>query len=416
MYDLVMLDNYGANNISRDEAVYLISLHNDFSNERIRPRNRNDIFLYLYGFFGEQKNFQTNFSYIDSFSREKYIMDVLSCKEHPDNTFGINVPEEFFEIKNFSTDEYSSLVFLVLLMFINSNGVIDATLIPEVLKNPIFSKDNIISVLNQNSTSIDEFRSSSLKRQFLYSKPIIKIGDSFVSANVFLMTALFQNSNYWIMRNAYQNKHSQKFINAFGIYFEMYIEELLDFCLSKKQYLKIPTVNTGKRADWLINIDEYSFIVEQKSSLSILDIKQNQPDIEAMKKHILNNWGEAVKQLSETQLALQIEQPIKIILVYEDYYKAKCLEELFTLNSELENDYNYWLMTIDEFEMLFYTYKTNPKLFIEIIEEKIALEHSLSSTGREIEYLLHKKDIINNKYLQDRGIRELYNKLKNSFY
>lgn len=48
-----------------------------------------------------------------------------------------------------------------------------------------------------------------------------------------------------------------------------------------------------------------------------------------MKRHILKTWGEAVRQLNETQAALSLDTPIKIILVYEDYYKAECLEELF---------------------------------------------------------------------------------------
>lgn len=58
-------------------------------------------------------------------------------------------------------------------------------------------------------------------------------------------------------------------------------------------------------------------------------IKQNQTDIEKMKKHIVKNWGEAVKQLDNTQKARKMKNPIKIILIYEDYYKSECLDELF---------------------------------------------------------------------------------------
>lgn len=55
-----------------------------------------------------------------------------------------------------------------------------------------------------------------------------------------------------------------------------------------------------------------------------------------MKQYILKTWGEAVRQLSETQTALNIEKPIKIILLYEDYYKAECLDELFKLDCDLK--------------------------------------------------------------------------------
>lgn len=338
-------------------------------------------------------------------------MDILSCKEHSNNTFGINVPGKFFEITGYTTDCYSALVYYILLMFIQNNGVITQSQILS-LNNNVFTQENIITVLNQYSATIDNIRNSSLKRQFLYAKPILKIGEKFISANAFLMNALFMNSNYWIIRNDYQRIHSQHFINAFGIYFEMYVEEFLNNCLSNDQFSKIPTENDEKRADWIINIENYTFLVEQKSSLSLLGIKQNQPDIEAMKRHILKTWGEAVRQLSETQTALSLDSPIKIILVYEDYYKAECLEELFRLDPGIVNDYNYWLMTINEFEMFFHTYKSNPALFFEIIVNKIELEHTQSHEGREIELLLSQKGVSENLYIQESGIIQQYQRIE----
>ena len=119
-----------------------------------------------------------------------------------------------------------------------------------------------------------------------------------------------------------------------------YVEEILSYCLNNNQFRHIDETNNGKRADWIINIGQYKFIVEQKSTLSLLGIKQNQPDIVSMKQYILKTWGEAIRQLSETQIALNIEKPIKIILLYEDYYKAECLDELFKLDCDLKNDNN----------------------------------------------------------------------------
>ena len=410
-YDLVAAEDYGDKVITKDETVYLISLYNDFCNIRDKKLNKKDILLFVYGFFGEQKDFQTNFSFKERFSREKYILDILSCKEHSDNTFGINVPGKFFEITGFTTDCYSALVYYILLMFIQNNGVITQSQILS-LNNDVFTQENIITVLNQYSATIDNIRNSSLKRQFLYAKPILKIGEKFISANAFLMNALFMNSNYWIIRNDYQRIHSQHFINAFGIYFEMYVEELLNNCLSNDQFSKIPTENDEKRADWIIIIENYTFLVEQKSSLSLLGIKQNQPDIEAMKRHILKTWGEAVRQLNETQAALSLDTPIKIILVYEDYYKAECLEELFRLDPEIVNDYNYWLMTINEFEMFFHTYKSNQELFFDIIVNKIELEHTQSHEGREMELLLSQKGISENLYIQESEIIQQYQRIE----
>lgn len=193
----------------------------------------------------------------------------------------------------------------------------------------------------------------------------------------------------------------------------MYVEELLECCLKTNQFIHIKETNKGKRADWLISIDNYNFIIEQKSALSLLGIKQNQPDVEAMKKYILKNWGEAVRQLNETQIAFNISEPIKIILLYEDYYKSECLDELFDLDSSLKNDNNYWLINIREFEMLFMTYKTSPDVFFKIVSDKIKSEHEHSLAGRELEMFLYKNNVRENKYLKAAGIIEQYDNIKN---
>lgn len=411
LYDLVSSNNYGSKSISFDETIYLVSIYNEYCNSREKNISQKDILLFVYGFFGEQKDFQTNFSFKERFSREKYILDVLSCKKHKDNTFAIDIHKEFFKITGFTTDHYSSLIFFVLLIFILNNGIIKESQIPSY-SNHTFTQNGILSILNQYSTNTTDLRKSELKRQFLYTKPIIKIGEMYISSNAFLMNALFENSNYWILRNEYHRRNLLHFINAFGIYFEMYVEELLNYCLSKEQFSKIPLANNQKRADWAIEIENYTFIVEQKSSLSLLGIKQNQPDIEAMKRHILRTWGEAVDQLNETQNALNLNSAIKIILVYEDYYKSECLGELFRISPNLTNDYNYWLMTIQEFEMLLYTYKTNPTVFFEIITDKVRLEHMQSRDGRDIEQLLSRKGISDNIYIQKSGIINQFQRIE----
>lgn len=165
-YDLVVTENYGEKDISKDETIYLITLYNDYCNVRDKKLSKKDILLFVYGFFGEQKDFQTNFSFKERFSREKYILDNLSCKEHSDNTFGINIPDKFVEITGYTTDCYSALVYFILLLFIQSNGVISQSQIP-LLNSEIFTQENIITVLNQHSADIDDIRNSSLKRQFL---------------------------------------------------------------------------------------------------------------------------------------------------------------------------------------------------------------------------------------------------------
>lgn len=263
-----------------------------------------------------------------------------------------------------------------------------------------------MKVLDMYSVTLDEIRTSKWKRQVLYTHPIIKIDDIYIASNPFLLLSLFANANYWVLRNLYMHKRrdKQKFVNAFGCFFEMYVEELLNNCINKYIFEKIPEERNEKRADWYLNIDGMEFLVEQKSGLSLLCIKQNQTDIEMLKKHIIKNWGEAVKQLNNTQIARKMDNPIKIILVYEDYYKSECLEELFELDKSLVNDEKYWLVTIREFEMLLMLCHDDIELFKKIINEKYDSEITHSSQGRDLRQFFDRYQIYENKYLYEYNI------------
>ncbi len=417
MYELACLKNTGTRDISENEALHLIALFNDYSDKRDLEhiKTGKNVFLNLYGFFGEQKRLQSIHLLDDEFSREKYILDVISAKKHALNTYGINVSQEFKNETGYTTSEFSSMLY-----FIYTNLA---------LVTPFFKRENlktksaehsyiashIMSVIDKYTCSLEEVCKSPFKRQIFYSKPIIKIEDDYISVNPLLMFCLFVNSNYWVMRNMYKDKknNSSHFINAFGTYFEMYVEEILENCLNKSEYLRIPE-EREKRADWQLTLNGIDFLIEQKSGLSLLGIKQSQPDIKMMKNHILKNWGEAVEQLHCTQKAKNLINPIKIILVYEDYYKSECLDELFELNRSLSNDKKYWLLTIREFEMLLMTYKNNPLLFEKIVAEKDSAELNTSHQGRELIQFLNNNGVKDNDYLNLFGITNQIEEIRNN--
>ena len=322
---------------------------------------------------------------------------------------------QFKNETGYTTSEFSSMLY-----FIYANLA---------LVTPYFKRENlktksaeysyiashIMSVIDKYTCSLEEVCKSPFKRQIFYSKPIIKIDDDYISVNPLLMFCLFVNSNYWVMRNMYKDKknNSPHFINAFGTYFEMYVEEILENCLKKSEYLRIPE-EKEKRADWQLTLNGIDFLVEQKSGLSLLGIKQSQPDIKMMKNHILKNWGEAVEQLHCTQKAKNLINPIKIILVYEDYYKSECLDELFELNHSLSNDKKYWLLTIREFEMLLATYKKSPQLFEKIVVEKGSAELNTSKQGRELIQFLNNNGVKDNDYLNMFGIADQIEEIRNN--
>lgn len=420
IYTLIKCGEYGHKEISQMEALHLIALFNDYSNEieKKQIRHSADIFLKVYGFWGEQKRFQSLSSFFEGFAREKYILDIISKKEHPLNSHDIDVEQDIIEETGFSSNSFSALILMLFVYFSYYTHIVKIENIDIKLTNPIFSTDNFIKILDKYSITIEDIRTSPLKRQVFYTHPIIRIDNTYIASNPFLLLSLFANSNYWLMRNRYLKKQAnkQKFLNAFGIYFEIYVEEILQNCIKKYNYKKIPEAKSEKRADWYLNIDGTEFLVEQKSGLSLLGIKQTQTDIEMLKKHIVKNWGEAVKQLEATEKSQKLKKPIKIILVYEDYYKSECLDELFRLDNTLVDDRKYWLVTIREFEILLTICHDNLELFKKIVKEKDDSESIQSKDGRDLTQFFEKYQINHNKYLNTFNIMKQFDLVKSLLY
>lgn len=418
IYDIACLITTGSKTISPNETLHLINLYNDYMDKKEKEylRKNNNIFLYLYGFFGEQKKFQSALGFIDTFSREKYIIDVISQKKHPLNNYNIDVKKEFYNATGYSTDDYSTLAFLVWVYFTKCG--VSNSLINEIapIKKPLFKIENIRNIVQRYSTTIAELKNSRFKRQWLYSKPFIKIDNEYVATNPFLVLSLFANCLYWVIRNVYLEKKSQQFTNAFGTYFEMYVEEILENCLSQDQYKKIKESKKEKRADWILNIGKFTIIIEQKSTIAAIEAKQNHPDLELMKKYMINNWGEAIKQLHSTQISENIKECIKIILVYEDYYKSECLDEVFSLEDFPTNDGTYWLISINEFEMLLNTYRIDPSLGLKIVEEKLFAETNKINEGRDLIGFLSRNGISKNNYIKKFNIDSNYKKIMKEFF
>lgn len=416
LYDVICLENYGAREITLPEALHLIALYNTYNNKAQGIQiSQTNVLLYVYGFLGEQILYQKIGGFAEEFAREKYIIDVISKKNHPDNKFKIDIENEIIEEIGFTSNEYSCLMLLLSVYFSFFSPSAKKTNIKIDFTNSVLSYVNFTKIMDRYAVTIKEIRNSKLNRQIFYSKPLIKIEDEYIASNPLLMLRSFVNGNYWLMRNRYKNKqkNSTLFINEFGIYFEMYVEEILGNCIEISKYKKIPKVNNEKRADWHLSLCGFDILVEQKSGLSLLGIKQNQPDIELLKNHILKDWKEAVLQLESTQKAFNLQKPIKIILVYEEYYQSECLDELFKLDATLTTDKKYWLITIREFEMLLMTYKENPELFKKIVLEKDAAEIKESKDGRGLIFFLENNGITQNKYLQEFGVLKEFEIIEN---
>ncbi len=409
LHDIINGGYFGKKNITYDEMLFLIHIHVNLECERhTREKSDTQFWLRFFGSMGEQRKFQEKKSFFDEFARERYILEVVSKKTHIKNSNVINCYDEFVKETSLTPKIYSSILFVLFVHFIQLSPIITPKTLKSELKNPELSNERICNMLQKYSISIESLKNRNIDRQQFYLTPFIKIGETYVSSNPILTLMTFVNSNYWVIKNAFKERGVHNFPIEFGKYFEMYFEEILENCFSRGQYKNIEESDKEKRADWHICIGDYHFLIEQKSAVSNIKIKQTHSDVESMKTHITRNWGKAVKQLSETEKALGLTKAIKIILVYEDYYNCECLSKLFEMDNTLTNDNYYWLVSIKDFEILAHTYKTDQKLFFKIISEKIHAEETQSNEGRDLTKFFAENGIKRNEYLNEFGISKYF--------
>lgn len=395
----------GNKSIQNDNEFFqLFNLFNGYFQEAekdlplFRSKDRiNDTMLYLYSFFGEQCMFQdstTTAVILDNYCRNRYLLDSVSKKF---NT--IDIDSVVADETGLNSCELSAALWCIFPVALRTPFILN---VEGYYNRGIIDKNKVKQTVEYFASEITTIKNSKLERQQLYATPFIKLpGGQYILNNVYLLLFLFENAPYWVVRNHYLKKNSQDFVNAFGDYFEAYFEEILNKYLDKKAFYKIPE-GTQNRADWFLKIGEYAFIIEQKSALVGLNAKQQLSDIEKTKIYITRNWLKALKQLEATEKLYKKEYDhiIKIVLVYEDYFKDEILENAFKLkgNNVIDDGY-YWLASIADIEMLLYTYKTNPDLFYKIIEEKVKAETTKSTEGRELARIMNNNNVDTNEHI-----------------
>ena len=102
----------------------------------------------------------------------------------------------------------------------------------------------------------------------------------------------------------------------------------------------------------------------------------------------------------------------RVRFVYDNmhimYDKGK-LELLFKFDDTLKNDGKYWLVNINEFEMLMLIYRQDKEMFKKIIVEKDRLEQEKSNIGRSLSQIMMRNGITQNEYLDTMGVSKTMN-------
>ena len=355
-----------------------------------------NFFFYLWGFGGEQFRYQKMNECFDNISRDLFILFKCQPVDQPEVDIASIV-------KDVMKTEWQNVVSSLLIAWfkaINDPCILEVQ--DFISWDESFSYDDYVAVINHYSLNYKDIREDNLQlgRQLLYTKPYIWTQKGqLISVSVFLDLFLYEHCILWIVRDYFLDKKEQHFPSLFGQFFEQYVQKLFSYYLPNDAYLHIKE-NDNKSADWKLQIGDYTFLIEQKSSILQLLAKQQETNIQTIKKFCKRTIIEALTQLDQTEKDLDNGQCIKIVLLYEDYLKAELLDEVFKLEEcTVANDKNYWLMTITELEKFLDYYSIDPNGCLDLIENKINLEISDSRDGRSIDKLLADRGIVDNNYL-----------------
>jgi len=360
-------------------------------------------FFFLWGFAGEQFKMQRISSIFKIAARELYIILDLAKRKACNDYEAIILQETGVNWKVL----ISSLL-LAWFAFLENDL--------EIMKSSIFwdkefSENDFDRVIDRYTADYKEIRSSPLGRQIFYTKPYVRTqrGD-ILSINSYLNLCIYEHCILWIIREYYRKQNSGKFLNDFGALFESYFEELLERYVEKDQYTRILENKKDERADWVMSLLGYTFIIEQKSTIISLTAKQQETDFKNIEKFAIQTLIKALHQLRSTETSLQNNKCIKVILLYEDYLIPEVLNYVFDLpECDIINDQYYWIVTIDDMEKLLYLYKNDKDICKKIIEEKIQREENNAIDGKRLQIMFSKYGVNKNKHLEQKQIQHYEN-------
>lgn len=355
-----------------------------------------EIYMYLWGFAGEQFKVQEQRKIFGSAGRELYIL-LEGSRKLKDSK--IDIPAIIQEEMGMS---WEKVICGLLLGWACSKINCQVTEPHFSFGAPdVITKEEYLKVIAQYSINYDELRKSEFQRQTLYTKPYIHTQkNETLSVVPYLNLSIYEHAILWIVRDHFKKQKDQRFTSFFGACFEKYFEELLNCFLSADEFERIPETSTS-RADWKLQIGRYGFLIEQKSSLVRLDVKQQTPSLSDIEYYAKQTLIKAIKQLDNTEREFAEGQFFKIILLYDDYLGSGILEQVFAMEEcTVESDDHFWLVTIEEMEILLGLCAEQPATFTTIIEEKNNRETSHSNEGKRLIQIMREHDVWENAFLK----------------
>ena len=392
-------DYRGKDNITDTELYFLVlassTLHNNRYHESRNnsPESNNlDLLLYIGGLLGEQVKMQKPGYALGSATRDLYILLELSKTDK-------DIEDMEDCIAKAAGTHWKNVITSLLLLWCTSTADIDIKVLEASVNwDQDFGLDDFRAVLNRYTTTYDEVKKPSHTRQIFTTKPYIRTeSKKILCINCFLNILINEHAVLWIVRDYYLQKGNKDFPSIFGSLFEKYFMELLETYVEEENFERISECKNS-RADWRLNLGSHSLLVEQKSSLLGLAAKQQDANTDDIKRFVNRNIIHGLQQLKRTEQDLEIEKCIKIILLYEGHLKMDLLNWIIP-SAGIINDGYFWLVTIDEMEMLLYQYKNNRTVFDLIVDEKIKRQTEKSDKGNSLEQLFQENGIMENQHL-----------------
>jgi hypothetical protein len=308
--------------------------------------------------------------------------------------------DDLFEITGFDIKSFSQLLIAGWAYNITVSPLLKIEIADDLKKSiPIMTETNLQKCIDVFSADYRYYRKPNFPNNPLFFKPIIKTDtNKLIISNSFIWARKVYEGIYWIIRDKYMRQNSQSFINNFGKYYERYIQEVLAYYLRQEQYEKIETAK-NKKADWLIYTENYILVVEQKSCLMTIALKEEYPSLRKLDDY-LKNFKEAYLQIAET--IKDINEPgkqiIKLILHFEKFYMGEAIikERVNQLcKTHLADLSNYFFIDTEEFEKLIQILSDDEESFNKIIETKIAYEDNVPILeGKEFHFIINKQSKI----------------------
>lgn len=410
-YEAISGNNHGNEIIRSDEELIplIIALINNEQQKRVNLIDKKRIELNGYDYFSQVGELFFYYNYhkvLWNLKRELYIL--LDVGPRIDKSFDSN--KIIYNELGVNSLSLCAILLLLGFHFLSTDVKFSISEIKEELNysNDI-SFQSVTKIIDHYSSTYDEIRNSPLQSNIFKIKPFVKANaDSIFIIDALTSFQVVEHAPLWIIRDYYKKKDSQKFISQFGLFFESYVEELFLGLLGDNNFRKIEE-SEEKRADWELDINEYHFLIEQKSTFLPLFAKTQSGDKKAFGDFVERTIVEAIEQLYATEKALCKGTYIKIILLYEEFINPDMFEYIMTIKkTHVKNDGYYWIMTLYELETLLAVYQKNKRAFYSIINEKIELETKKIPEARNIEWLIGKRGLDDNTYLKQDKISKYY--------